>query len=275
MTSPLFRRRGVLTRLGTEAYRAWAEAGVAAVLGLPNEQWGSRTGALGWRSLFPLAWLRIPLRVERLLTGHGSAPRGASRLACTLAHPLSLALYRARRVRLLGRAASARIQVEALSSDCPALDDLWLATAPFFENMQVRDATWLKWRYMEAVGMEYRLLLARRVGEPAGYIAYRVVRQGSRSTGYIADLFTRPGEGDAASALLAAAFDDMWATRAATARVAAAPGSWLYAFCRWAGFTPLQGRFSFDMVPLDPALDPTTLNSAASWQLSGGDFDVV
>src|SRR5262249_24853854 len=49
MTAPEFRRRGLLTKVAAHAYEKWRDSGVAFVIGLPNQQWGSRTVALGWR----------------------------------------------------------------------------------------------------------------------------------------------------------------------------------------------------------------------------------
>ncbi len=66
-TDPDFRRRGILTAGASAAHQAWSAAGFALVLGLPNEQWGSRVPALGWRPLFPLKWCIRPLRPERLV----------------------------------------------------------------------------------------------------------------------------------------------------------------------------------------------------------------
>ncbi|MGI8589145.1 MAG: GNAT family N-acetyltransferase, partial [Chloroflexia bacterium] len=61
MTSPDFRRRGILSRLGAAVYEAWATAGVVAVIGLPNEQWGSGRGGGGWGGVWDLSWVVFPL----------------------------------------------------------------------------------------------------------------------------------------------------------------------------------------------------------------------
>jgi hypothetical protein len=74
MTAPGFRRQGIITRLGTAAHGEWGRAGYAAALALPNEQWGTRTHALSFRRAFPLAWLRFPLHVERVVTRPGRLP---------------------------------------------------------------------------------------------------------------------------------------------------------------------------------------------------------
>src|SRR5512134_1989829 len=43
LTAPEFRRRGLLTQGVTRAFADWQAHGVAFTLGLPYEQWGSRT----------------------------------------------------------------------------------------------------------------------------------------------------------------------------------------------------------------------------------------
>jgi hypothetical protein len=56
MTDPDFRRRGLLTSVAPAVYAQWREAGVRFVLGMPNENWGSRAAALGWTKLVELRW---------------------------------------------------------------------------------------------------------------------------------------------------------------------------------------------------------------------------
>ena len=58
MTAPAFRRRGLLTEVAARAYEAWRDAGIAFVIGLPNQQWGSRARALAGASCFPCSGLR-------------------------------------------------------------------------------------------------------------------------------------------------------------------------------------------------------------------------
>lgn len=67
MTDPEYRRQGLLTAASEQAWRCWRDAGIAFVLGLPNEQWGSRAYALGWRELSALSWRVRPLRLDRIV----------------------------------------------------------------------------------------------------------------------------------------------------------------------------------------------------------------
>ena len=66
MTAPDHRRKGLLTEGVRHAFQNWKSHDIAFTLGLPNEQWGSRTSAAGWIELFPLRWLVRPIRPERI-----------------------------------------------------------------------------------------------------------------------------------------------------------------------------------------------------------------
>ncbi len=272
MTAPDFRRRGVLSALGTAAYASWAQAGVAAVLGLPNEQWGSRTVALGWVRLFPLAWMRVLLRWERVARS-GRVPAAIRPGAVLLA---SLASRPRREVwrRHLARTAEG-IEVREIKFAGAEVDDIWSSVSPQYANLLVRDSKWVNWRYLQAHDGAYKTLIAYAGGEPAGYLAYRWAEEGERLTGYLADLFTAPGAKRVASALMLGALDDLWVRGAGAVLATASPGSALDGLLRLGGFRRGRGAFSFDMAPLDPRLDVAWLSKPQNWMLTGGDFDVV
>ena len=272
ITAPEWRRRGILTRLAAEVYAAWQAAGVTAVLGLPNEQWGSRTNALGWVSCFPLAWQRAPLHVERVVARRLPGPlQGAARAAGGGA----AAIWHRLRGGALARVGR-WLRVTALTTADSALDALWAALALAYPHLIVRDAAWVAWRYLAAPGFGYRVLLATGpAGAPTGYCAYRLTTAGDRCSALVADLFTAPDDRATVAALLGAAFDDLWARDAETARVPVAPGSALARLVGSAGFRPAPGAFSFAVVPLAPDLDVAPLQDPAAWLLTGGDFDVA
>ena len=124
MTSPDFRRMGVLTKLGAVAYEAWASAGIAAVLGLPNEQWGSRTSALGWVTLFPLAWLRLPLRLDVMAANSTRIPRPLLPVARS-AGRFGSGYWRGRWQRKTSRSGGVSVEEITSTDMTPTLDALW------------------------------------------------------------------------------------------------------------------------------------------------------
>ncbi|HYF62089.1 MAG TPA: GNAT family N-acetyltransferase, partial [Herpetosiphonaceae bacterium] len=106
MTDPGFRRRGLLTSVGGHAYQCWRRAGVGFVLGLPNDKWGSRTGALNWEALFGLRWLIRPLRPEAIAARRvGRAARGLAALGglWNIAWDRRLAADPGLSIRMVGR----------------------------------------------------------------------------------------------------------------------------------------------------------------------------
>ena len=170
MTAPAYRRRGLLTQYTSELFGRWREAGVALVLGLPNEKWGSRTAALGWRPLFPLSWLVLPLRPERLL---------ARRLRFPTLGRLSLV------GRLWNRrwraAPPGDVTVDEVSAAGAEFDHAWAGARSTVGCSIVRDRAWASWRYMEPPQGDYRMLIARREGQPCGYTAFRIREWGGRA----------------------------------------------------------------------------------------------
>lgn len=275
MTDPTFRRQGMLTRLGSAAHAGWATAGQVAVLGLPNEQWGTRNRALGYTTLFPLAWLRFPLHIERVVAQRGRVP-GPLVGPATALGTVGSGVWRGMARRTLRRQQQgAGITVEPITGPSPAFDQLWPTLAGQYAHFVVRDSAWVQWRFVAAPEQDYRVLLARAGGHPAGYLAYRRVVAPERVTGYIADLFVAP-DGDAVTAaLLEAALDDLSAQGVGMVLASGAPGSALYRRLRGLGFLPVQLPFNFEWVPLAPPADPATLADPAAWHLTVGDFDVV
>jgi hypothetical protein len=276
MTDPAFRRQGMLTRLGSAAHQGWAEAGQAVVLGLPNEQWGTRNRALGYVTLFPLAWLRFPLHIERVVAQRGRVPGPLVGPAAGVGAVGGGVWRQVARRTLRRKQQGATLTVEAVTGPDPALDQLWQTLARNFAHFVVRDSAWVNWRFLAAPEQDYRVLLARTAtGEPVGTLAYRLVVAPERVTGYIADLFLAPDAEAVGAALLEAALDDLSARGAGMVLASAVPGSALHGLLRGLRFLPVQLPFIFELVPLAPGVDPAALADPLAWHLTAGDFDVV
>ena len=259
VTDPAFRRRGILTAAVSAAHEAWAGAGVACVLGLPNEQWGSRVQALDWRPLFPLAWLIRPLRPERLLARRLRLP-GLERLTVIASLWRSLPGRRPDPTLEIRRTEEAAEETGILAAKCASEGVLMLA----------RDREWLGWRYPRD---RYRMISAWRAGRFAGYLVYRFDPEGG--FGFIAELLTRPADAAGQRALVdsaAARLDDLGAVAVAALAI---PGSPLSRAFRRARFFPRRKSFPVHCVPLADDLAMETLRDPGRWWLQGGDFDVT
>lgn len=262
MVDPDYRRRGVWSALVRHAHQTWARAGVAMAIGLPNERWGSRVDALGWRPLFPLRWRLRPLRPGRWLARRSPLPGG------TLD-------------RLFDKITPSRdppptgIEITPLDHAGDALDALWREIGTRYPNGLTRDAARVTWRYLAAPEPRYRVLVARRAGRTLGYAALRVRYDPERALGFLAELVGHPDEAGVAEALLDAALDEFRVAGCELAATLTTPGSALERYARRAGFWLSWGAFTVRAVPLDPALEIARLRDPASWLMFGGDFDAI
>lgn len=264
MTAPDFRRRGLLTRVATEAYARWRDAGIDFVIGLPNEQWGSRAAALGWVPLFDLQWLLRPLRPEALL---------AHRFGKPWFHRMtSLSRMWNRLARIPNR--DPTVQTSAITQATGEFDELWQSCGDNARFSVVRDKAWVQWRFLDCPSRRYQVRLATRAGKAAGYCAYHVDESNGRRRAYLAELATRQDDSGARNTLLADLLDEQLAQGSEFVASLASPGAALHRQLRSLGF--YRGpKFSVQMVPLAANLPLERLRRAKDWEISGAAFDVI
>jgi Acetyltransferase (GNAT) domain len=265
MTAPEFRRRGLLTRVAGEAYSSWREAGAAFVIGLPNENWGSRASALGWQPLFPLQWLVCPLRPEVILANR----TGWSALRHLT--PLGAAWQAVVKSRIRP---DMNIRIERVSRADSAFDTLWERCNGDWTYSTIRDRHWVQWRFLSAPSQRYEILLARRNGAAVGYLAHSVIESAERVTALIAELYAARTDLATRDSLLAALMERLRDTSAASIYALGIPGTDEATWLRRAGFFPSHA-FPVQLVPLISDLPLERMSDARQWNLSGADFDIV
>jgi hypothetical protein len=269
MIAPDFQRRGVFTPLYRAVHRAWSGSGIPFAIGLPTSFARPRHHATGWEAVLKIVWMWRPLRPDRLL---------ARRIGLPQAPPLGLSL--------LGtawnfgwdgslRRRSRGVEVVTVERPGDEFDVLWEALGYQYEALVVRDRAWVTYRYAEAPGHGYQLLLARRNGVPVGYLSYRVTRDSERVTGWIADLFTAPGDDAARAALLRRGLVTIAASGAEQVRALMPRNAPVAQAFRRAGF--LGGGHGFDVfvLPFASRVPHDVLGDARRWFTMGGDFDVL
>ena len=232
------------------------------MLGMPNENYGSRTRALGWTPLGPLQWLLLPLCPERLMARKLGTP-WLGRL-----EPVG----RWWRALAVERRTDRRIEVQEVSTADQQFDCLWRDARSRLAQALVRDRSWVAWRYLSAPGGAYRVLLATRSGEPVGYAACSAPGVQSAT---IADVFAAPGDSATFTALVQATVGRATASGADSIRTLATAGSWAHRELLRAGFFRSRHAFGVHYVPLDPLVTASGVGAASDWYLLGGDFDVV
>ena len=265
LTAPEFRRRGLLTQGVTRAFANWRARGVAFTLGLPNEQWGSRTAAAGWQRLFPLQWLVRPLRPEVFAARRFGLPwlRHASVLSRVWGGWLNGRLR-----------ADPRLEFRDVARADDAFDRFWQRCKADAVFSAVRDAAWVQWRFLSSPARKYDVVLAYRNGEPVGYRATHIARGAEKTSAFLAELVALNDDEPARASLLAGAVAGAHEAGADVLGALAVPGTALYATLRRAGF--LRGpAFDVHIVPFAADLPIDRLRRPENWRLSGAEFDVV
>jgi hypothetical protein len=263
MTDPEFRRQGLLTAVGRHAHDRWREAGASFVIGLPNDRWGSRAAALGWRDLFPLTWRIRPLHIDR------TVDRWFGRAAKRAVTPLDRGWNRYWQWRTKG---DPTVRINRVTS-AEGFDRLWHAReahrVPHTSFTIVRDRHWIEWRYLSAPDTRYTVWLADWAGDPVGHCVARIQELEGHRVGYIAEFSAVDDDPMTQRMLLTEAAAELSREGAEFAAALAVPGTPAHRALGRAGFLFSWGSFRVHAVPLRHAGVPSFTD------VSGGDFDVV
>jgi Acetyltransferase (GNAT) domain len=263
VTAPEFRRRGVFTATARRLFESWREAGVALILGLANDRWGSRADALGYERYFPLRRLVRILRPERLLARRARLPAIAG------LHGMGQ-LWN----RVWDRPPTAEIAVRPLARATPEIDLVWKRATPHVRTSLVRDSAWVTWRYCNCPYRTYELTLAERAGHPVGYAVHSVVRQERMTSIHVPEIFA-PGDRPVLRALIRAVVARGAAEDADTVVTFAVPGSPIARELQRVGFLAGGRGWPLEVIRLDSTIPLATLRDPNGWCLAAGDFDVI
>lgn len=261
-TAPEYRRRGIFTASARWVHEQWRRAGIAGVLSPFNARHEPRYRRLGWRYLFPLRWLIRPLRPE-MIAARRLGIRGLASWAW-----LGAVWNRPWRPRV---------------GENPGLEDVETAeTAPPLDEPErplryrfslAHDAAWLRWRYYDCAHHAYALRVARRCGRRVGHLAFRIDESEGRRFAFLAELVGDDPEVE--RSLIDDAVGFFTERSVVAIATLAIPGTGLYQAFRRRGFLFTWGRFAVHWLPLsdDPPL--AELRDPNSWEMAGGDYDVI
>jgi hypothetical protein len=242
MTDPDYRRRGLLTKMGAETYAHWRQAGIPFVLGLPNEQWGSRSPTLGFTPVSELRWWVRWLDPLRMLAQ-------------------TVGLHWSRTARAVDKQRSLDYPIAPIADPSP-FDDLWRRQEA--EGV-IRDAAWFRWRYLDAVP-PWTVLGAWDGHRLAGGAAFHLDSNPERPSGIIGEVLAQ--DLTILRRLLAGCCERMRSLGAVRAALLIQPGTVLEEAALATGFLPRSFLFSVRAVDLGGGLPRAAL-------FQGGDFDVV
>jgi GNAT superfamily N-acetyltransferase len=275
MTHPDFRRRGLFTRLLSEATVATLEQGVALCYSFPNEEsYPGYARKSDWTLLSsPPLWIK-PLKTESLLrlrAGNPSLRRAADLL---LRPAVSLATRTRRRAGPVAK-------LERIDKFDERFDQFCHAMAGQFEVMMRRDGRFLNWRYLERPSVSYVVYASTAAGDTvSGYVVARSRRMFGMHLGIIVELMVGRTDVEVGRALVGKVVDDL--AHADADAIASVTPDHLPAsdVLRREGFLRVPGRlaprgFPFMVHPTPGAPAGQRLMDMRNWYLSWGDNDAV
>jgi hypothetical protein len=139
--------------------------------------------------------------------------------------------------------------------------------------MVVKDRKYLNWRYVAKPGKEYRIFIAEKRQEIAGYIVLKL-RKGVRSRGYIIDLLTLIGEDTVAKSLIYKAVQCLKEDGATTISCWMLPDTPYYKILRKLGFIRRLGP-PFCICIHDQNLSKEFITNPSNWYFVAGDNDSI
>jgi predicted N-acetyltransferase YhbS len=165
------------------------------------------------------------------------------------------------------------ITVEEVFSFDERINQFWEKASKLKNIMIAKDMKYLNWRYVAKPGNEYKILMAKKQQEIAGYIVLKL-KKDIRSHGYIVDLLTLPGESTAASWLITRALKSLKEDGAATISCWMLEDTPYYGILRKLGFVRRTGPLLCSRV-IDMNIPKEFVTNPANWYYVMGDGDAL
>jgi GNAT superfamily N-acetyltransferase len=268
MTHPAFRKQGIFVSLAKSVYEELRSNGVKLVYGFPNDQsFHAFVKYLDFFVLEELPAMMRPLDASGLLLQRSW--NGA--LASIIGKPAQSVfdLFFAKTVK------ADDIDIRAADSFPEGVDDLFDELSGQFENLIVRDHSYLRWRYDLNPRHTYDRFLGYRDNRLAGYcVATRTTRR-EINVGLIVDLFASPGDQDLAAALVARAIQRFEEQNTAAAVCLLTSRSPFVRTLKRAGFLLPARRFPFIIRLNSGDIPPEAVRDVSRWHITFGDGDFV
>ncbi len=161
-------------------------------------------------------------------------------------------------------------------------DAFWKKICRKYPIIGVRNAAYMKWRYLDMPLREYMIYMAMKKGEPCGYVVVRVCTVSDMRCGMIVDFLVEHGMEDAANLLLEAAITYFKAHKAGLAGCLMQRSSEESAYLQKKGFFicpkkmlpqpfPVIYRQFHEVSPEQGA----NVEDFSQWFFTMGDYDVI
>ena len=186
MTHPAYRKQGMFVTLAQELYAELAERfGVTTVWGFPNaNSHPGFVGKLGWFDIYEFpTWVK-PIQSRHVIQRYVRSSALAGILGAVADRLYQLVAPKPTPPR--------QCSIQEISGFDERFDALWTRHRSVARIVQIRDATYLRWRYLAAPAFEYRPFEVTVAGSLKGYVILRILTLFNLRFGAVVDLFPCP-----------------------------------------------------------------------------------
>lgn len=198
MVRPDVRRQGLFYRMAADGYQQMDRDGITLTYAFPTA--ATRAGFLNRLQYVPVE--EVP-RYVKVLDPGGLARMGGRHGLAAVAYCTLLSAVRHLPSPPPPFARSGGVEVREVTDFDERFDGLWNAVAEKIVAATIRDAAYLRWRYVENPLGRYRILVAARNEQLAGVVVLSTA--GADRTAMLLELLVRASDSEAGHALLAAA----------------------------------------------------------------------
>ena len=184
LTNENYRGQGIFTKLAERLYTSNTPDFIG-VYGMPNQN--SYHGFI--KKLNCRDFGSIPLFLRPLKPTNLVKERLHSSFLSSLARPFNL-IYKTKPVRLPANLEIVEIDYNNLD----LVDEFWESIHRKYPVMIVRDADYIKWRYLDTPIRNYRVYVLLKSGSPCAYAVGRITDVAGMNCGMLVDLLTLPGQ---------------------------------------------------------------------------------
>jgi hypothetical protein len=176
--------------------------------------------------------------------------------------------------RAWGRRAAPRgVSLLELARFDPSFDAAWERLAKSYGITRVRDAAYVNWKYADHPHLDYRLLIASRGDQTAGYLIWRAAPEhANERRAVVADFLVAKGDATTLRALLAQAIGQARATGTESLSILTTQ-AWAARVLRGLGFLPRGSRNTWVVANWRDRIPEPWLRDHDPWHVCLGDSD--
>lgn len=262
MTHPDYRRRGLFRNLTEYSLQRGKALGIQVVLGFANASSYPGYEKFGWMPLLERQAVLRPLDIKKSLT---------RRIFLKPVAAIGNTLYQqwdGKRIAALSKQIDS-IQTVILPAAPPSVDDLWARMKGDFTVLVGRSYPYLRWRYNQRPGQDYRFVIAYRGKITLAMLVFRITDRGCC---LIVD-YLGPAKSPALPALL---HKTIHHCQGKVRHILCSSGSLFDGHLSQFGFRPLSAPLANNMFIACPLanLDLTPLMGSENWFFSYGDSEL-